>query len=196
MLKISRDNKVALYLGLQTSVLVFFILNFLIPNLHLPDGISLLPFLGFIFLNYLSSFLFLKYKKVLSFSRFLIIGTANTIVDFFVFNIFLFYFSENIFIPAKIISFVIALLHSLYWNSTWTFENKNPITMRLTSKFIAVTIIGLIINTLVSYSLTGTLTTINSLGFQINANLAVLIATILSLAWNFIAYQKLVFNSK
>lgn len=196
MLKVSRDNKVALYLGLQTSVLVFFILNFLIPNLRLPDGISLLPFLGFIFLNYLSSFLFPKYKKALSFSRFLIIGTANTIVDFFVFNIFLFYFSENIFIPAKIISFVIALLHSLYWNSTWTFENKNPITMRLTSKFIAVTIIGLIINTLVSYSLTGTLTTINSLGFQINANLAVLIATILSLAWNFIAYQKLVFNSR
>lgn len=196
MLKPSlRNNLYALYLGFQTSVLVFFVLLFLKSStIAIPSYYSLLPIFGFLLANYIADIFFKNFKQLISFVRFLIIGTSNTVVDFFVFNLLLSYFGAPFFIFAKIISFFFALCHSFYWNSIWSFESDRRIDVKVTSKFLFVTLIGFGINISVSYLALNFLTPLGIFDFQINANIANLLATIFNLFWNFLGYKIFVFK--
>ena len=189
-----RNNLIAIYLGIQSSILIFLTLRYFLTDIELSVYIFAIPLISFVLLNFAVSTLFAKSKLITSFSRFVIIGGANTVVDFFIFNIFLSIYPPEIFVPAKMLSFIVALFHSLYWNSRWTFESSQKINTKLTARFISITITGLLINISIAYVLAFWLAGYGGLSFQLGANIATLVATVISLIWNFIGYRLFVFK--
>jgi putative flippase GtrA len=78
--------------------------------------------------------------------KFLIVGALNTLVGFIVY--FICIKSYNIhYVTSLIISHIIGVIHSYFWNSRWTFRVK-VVSISKISKFILVYSITFIINLL------------------------------------------------
>lgn len=124
--------------------------------------------------------------------RFVLVGGANTALDFLL--LFLFTNIGVHKIVANYLSTSIALIFSFFVNKSFTFKDKSKNAKKQFVLFLAVTLAGLwIIQPLVIWIAT------NSLEAYIendNANLfiAKLIATVASLIWNYLLYSRLVFK--
>jgi len=93
------------------------------------------------------------------------------------------------------ISFSVATTNSFFMNKRWTFEDKGASQEGVKfSQFLLVSIIGIIINTSVVYLITSFTTPLFGLSPQLWANVAKLLATGISLVWNFIGYKFFVFK--
>jgi putative flippase GtrA len=80
-------------------------------------------------------------------------------------------------------------------NKRWTFEdNTAEKTGVKFSQFLAVSIIGIIINGGIVYLITSFTQPLFGLSPQLWANVAKLFATAVSLVWNFIGYKFFVFK--
>jgi putative flippase GtrA len=81
------------------------------------------------------------------FIKFALVGISGTIIDFSIFNIFLF-LKFNSLISGSI-SFLIAVFNNFYWNRKWTYPEsmKFPLKEQL-FKFFIVSLCGLIIRNL------------------------------------------------
>jgi putative flippase GtrA len=138
-------------------------------------------------------------KERSRFFRFALVGISGTFVDFGFFNLFSLVF--HIFnVTASAMSFTIAVFNNFFWNRRWTYpeSQKYPALIKF-GQFLAVSIIGLGINTLIFISLdrpfiqlagnflpnfvTGSYPFINSVG----DNLSKIVATLVVLFWNFFA---------
>jgi len=124
--------------------------------------------------------------------RFIIVGILNTSVDFLLLNIILLITSQPIVI-ANTISTGIAMVLSFTLNKRWSFESKNKKYAREIILFLVVTIIGnWVINNgilfLIDKSLEGY---INSL---YSSNISKVIATFVSMLWNYFGYKYVVFR--
>ena len=123
------------------------------------------------------------------------VGVLNTAIDFGILN-FLISITQItsgtgiIFINAT--SFTTALINSYFWNKGWVFlgsKKSNFIT------FAVITLIGLSINTGVVYALTTYVPPVIVHSQTLWANVAKLLATGLSLVWNFVGYRLIVFKN-
>jgi putative flippase GtrA len=97
-------------------------------------------------------------------------------------------------IPLNIISSAIAIVNSYFWQRRWTFTEKAPPTRREFFTFVAVTVIGIILNSFIVFVLT---TAINPFDGFTPARLEVaakIAATMISLFWNFLGYKFIVFK--
>ncbi|MDO8566178.1 MAG: GtrA family protein [Candidatus Moranbacteria bacterium] len=141
--------------------------------------------------------LFLKLVK--QFSKFIIVGGINTGIDFFILNILIYITGVTAGVELFIlncISFSVAVINSYFMNKHWTFQDKTktqqePIKF---SQFLAVSIIGIIINGLILTSITSYIPPLFGLSAVLWANIAKLMATGVSLIWNFIGYKFFVFK--
>ncbi|MCR4324523.1 MAG: GtrA family protein [Candidatus Curtissbacteria bacterium] len=128
------------------------------------------------------------------FSKFALVGVCNTAIDFGILNLLI--LVTNItsgvrIIPLNITSYSIALLNSYFWNKRWVFSASKGSFLA----FVAVTLVGLGINTGIVFALTTFADPMFGLDETLWANLAKVFATVISLVWNFMGYRIIVFGS-
>jgi putative flippase GtrA len=145
-----------------------------------------------------------RYPIIRQFLRFAVIGVINTGVDLLVLNLLMIVFDQRDgihFTIFKTVSFAIAVISSYFLNKYWAFEDKNKKEeVRKFSQFIAVSIIGALINVgiaslVVSIRPDAFITSVSVDTFnQIWGNFAALCGTAIGLIWNFLGYKFVVFK--
>jgi len=124
--------------------------------------------------------------------RFILVGGTNTVIDF----VILFGLVNLIAMPdyyANIISTSVALSFSFFANKTFTFKDGSKITKTKMATFLIITLIGLwIIQPIIIAAVK--LVIGNAI---VDANIILLIgkliATCVTLVWNYLLYRKFVF---
>ena len=125
--------------------------------------------------------------------KFGLVGLSNTAVDFGIFILLtrLFDVTEGIGIAViNVIAFSFAVTNSYLWNKYWTFKQKGKEQLGgEISKFLFVSVVGVVLNTIVVY--VGT--TLLDPSFDLSeANWSLVwkvVATGVVLSWNFIGYK-------
>lgn len=126
------------------------------------------------------------------FGRFALVGAINTALDFGL--LFLFKSLGLPAITANILSSSTAFLFSFVANRKFTFKSTGDNLVREMILFVVVTLFGLwVLQTLVIYCTLSPLTTLFA-SSEIGLLAAKLIATMVSLVWNYILYAKVVFT--
>jgi len=139
-----------------------------------------------------------KFAFVFQFFKFAIVGVANTAVDFGVLNFLMWLtktYGGTMIVALNSISFLVAVIHSYFWNKFWTFKTREKTkTGKEFLQFLVVSIVGILINGAIVYIITTWISPLT--GEEVWANIAKLVATVVSLAWNFIGYKFIVFKKK
>jgi len=128
------------------------------------------------------------------FGKFATVGFLNTSIDFGILNFLIAATGVSkglAIIPMNATSFSIALVNSFFWNREWVFPDRKQANF---ITFVAVTLIGLLINSGIVYLLTTHVNPIFVSSDKIWANLAKVLATMFSLFWNFAGYKMIVFK--
>jgi len=137
-------------------------------------------------------------KLIIQISKFVIIGILNTGIDFAVLNLLMWQtgiYSGKYIILLNAISFLVAVINSYFWNKFWIFRAKETTqTGKEFVQFISITLVGMMINTAIVYSVTTLIPPMFGLSVELWANLAKIAATSISLVWNFIGYKLFVFK--
>lgn len=130
--------------------------------------------------------------------RFGLVGGFNTLVDYGILNLLVWVFaiqSTAALAVANAGAFFAANLNSYFWNKRWTFKDGRNGTVGQYALFLGVSLVGLLVNSGLIYG-------VMQSGFMadgefiLRANFAKAIATVGSMAWNYVAYHYLVFSSK
>lgn len=146
-----------------------------------------------------SSFFSTKYGiLMLQFIKFGLIGGFNTLVDFGILNALMYItkiYKGNGLILLNIVSFSVAVINSYFLNKYWAFKDKSSVDReKQFVSFLAVSIVGVVINTLVLRVVSTNIDPMFGLNQQIWTNIGKLLATGVSLVWNFIGYKFFVFK--
>jgi len=132
------------------------------------------------------------------FLKFATVGVSNTLVDIGVLNLLMYLsgiYQGTFIIIFNVISVSLAIINSYFWNKYWTFGAKEEESKAQEfGTFVAVSLGGALINTLVVYSLTTFLDPAFGLGKELWANLAKILAIGLAWLWNFNGYKFFVFK--
>ncbi len=200
-----RDIIYSLIVGFVTAlfaILIFKNLNNPFLNRYLFLFFIIIPFLWFIGII-LGQFLGTKINVIFFQGiKFIEVGFMNTAVDFGVLNlaIYLAGISSGIYYSIfKMISFLVAVTNSYFWNKFWTFGVKKEKWQSNVRggeflQFLIVTSIGLIINVSIASFIVNFITPITGLNKIIWANIGAVVATVISLLWNFLGYKFIVFK--
>lgn len=131
------------------------------------------------------------------FGRFVAVGILNTIMDFGILNLL----SRATGIAAGIFlgginvpGFLIAIVNSYLWNKLWVFKEGTQNFLAAFPKFFAVTVTGLLVNSGIVIAFTTYLAPSTGLAPNIALNIGKLLATVISLAVNFLGYKFFVFQ--
>lgn len=125
--------------------------------------------------------------KFKHFSRFSMIGVANTLIDFLIFTIFNSLFAIN-YIVSQALGYSCGVANSFVFNKKWTFQDRNSKKKKFHEllQFIVINLITLIITMIVIKFIVK--------NFNMNVYIAKIIVTILAQATNFLAYKLWIFN--
>ncbi len=130
--------------------------------------------------------------------RFGFVGVANTLIDFGILNLLL-YLADYPGGPGLLvcngIAFFIASLNSYSMNKNWTFSDRNPGTASQFGLFMVFTLAGLAINSGIIYLLTIPAVSPGSIPVVLWINIAKVMATLVSMLWNFSSYRRFVFRT-
>lgn len=127
--------------------------------------------------------------------RFVLVGTANTAIDFALLFGLVNFLGISIFF-SNIISTSVALSFSFFANKKFTFKDNNPDAKKQLIKFLAITLTGLWIIQPIIIAITDMLF-FRSIGTNnIMLLSGKLMASCITLVWNYLLYRKFVFNSK
>lgn len=114
---------------------------------------------------------------LLKFIKFCIVGFSGVFVDFGITFLFKEVFKVQKYI-SNAIGFTTAATTNYFLNRIWTFDSHNPNVAGEFSRFFLIALIGLGINSLIIWAMSGKL--------KINFYLSKLVATIIVTAWNFL----------
>ena len=132
------------------------------------------------------------------FLKFAVVGAINTGVDFLILNIEMLITgitSGPLMFVQNILSFSIATTNSYFLNKHWTFKDKSKNKEGFKfAQFLVISVIGALINSAIVFSATTFIDPIFGLSPTLWANLAKLLATGISLIWNFLGYKFVVFK--
>ncbi len=124
--------------------------------------------------------------------RFMTVGASGTLLDFAVLALL----KEVFLLPtmiANVASFCAGLLNNFTWNRLWTFADaRNDDMLHQFAKFAAVSVVGLLVNTLVVLLLEAPFNTF--MGGSGGYLPAKIIATGVVFVWNFTANRTWTFN--
>ena len=126
--------------------------------------------------------------------RFVIVGGANTALDFAVLFLFVSLGLDKI--ASNYISTSVALVFSFFANKSFTFKNKSSNAKKQFGLFLVVTLAGLwVLQTIIIWAVTTLLEQYISNESAL-LFIAKLIATVGSLIWNYLLYSRLVFKKE
>lgn len=125
-------------------------------------------------------------------ARFILVGMTNTIIDFGVLFILSGLGLPNV--TANIISTTIAFCFSFFANRKFTFKAIDGNLKRQIPLFIAVTLFGLWVLQTLIISLVSPLLLNIGIADGINLFVAKILATVVTLVWNYTLYSRLVFK--
>ena len=126
--------------------------------------------------------------------RFALVGGINTVIDFGILFSLVYLGLDKI--PSNFISTSTAFIFSFFANKTFTFKSKSGNAKREFGLFIVVTLFGLwVLQPLV---ISGVSFILAPLQMSEGAILFIgkIIATVVSLIWNYIMYSRFVFKTK
>ena len=138
-----------------------------------------------------------RVKKMAGFGG---VGVINTLIDYAIFNLLLIGFGVRPFV-ANLISTSFALTFSYFANKRFVFKHGGVFDVKSAALFIGFTLFGLWViqgaglSLIIHWVQTNYPATYAAHEFLI-ANGAKLIASIASIAWNFTAYNTVVFKAK
>lgn len=118
--------------------------------------------------------------------KFQIVGVINTVVDYVIFNL-LYWFGLGL-LPAQCFGYGSGLLNSYLMNKRWTFEQRTKSSSHQIVRFLVVNAITFGINTTVLY--------VCVQGFGLAGWLGKAVATVVTLAANYIGYSRWVFTEE
>jgi putative flippase GtrA len=153
-------------------------------------------------------------KEFKRFSKFLVVGTTGFIVDFGIFNLLLraFDFSP---VLAQAISFTSAAINNFAWNRYWTYpDSRSKPILRQFGMFFVLSLIGLLIRTPIFALFSGPMVAlVESMQYgvfaglidfitgtlhisieQLGLNLALAIAVLVVLFWNFFSNRFITYS--
>lgn len=119
--------------------------------------------------------------------KFGLVGVVNTLVDYGVYTLLLFipFFKEN-YVLAQVLGYSVGLINSLVLNKRWTFSQREPMTKGQLASFLLVNLAALAVST-------GILI-LTQENLQLNRYVGKIIATVGSMAVNFLGNKLLVFR--
>ncbi len=141
-------------------------------------------------------------RLIKQFSKFIIVGGVNTAIDIVVLRV-LVEITDIVgglgIVVLNAISFSVAVVNSYYMNKRWTFkESAAEINAKDTgvqfTQFFVVSVIGLSLNSIVVYVITTFTSPLFGLSPENWVVAAKLVATGVSLVWNFAGYKLFVFK--
>ena len=125
-------------------------------------------------------------------ARFLVVGGANTAIDFGL--LFLLKALGFPAIGANVISTTVAFCFSFFANKKYTFKTTDTNVKREIILFVAVTLFGLwVLQTIVIQFVLYALSTM-ALSSEVALLVAKLCATLVSLTWNYIMYSRVIWR--
>lgn len=156
-----------------------------------------------------------KIPVIYQVAKFALVGGLNTLVDWGILA-FLIFFFRKFFITEpegvlfivfsvtiifyslyKAISFVLATLNSYIWNKFWTFKRQaSESVSKEFTQFIIVSIIGFLINVGIASGIFKFMAPVGGLNSDQWGIAAAVVATAISMIWNFLGYKFIVFDVK
>ena len=134
------------------------------------------------------------------FARFVVVGLINTAIDYgilFVLSKITGVTGGTRIIPLNVISFSIATTNSYFLNKYWSFGDKSEGDQgKKLSLFLIVSFIGVIINTSIVTLFTKSIDPMFGLEPRVWLFVGKILATGISLIWNFIGYKLFVFKTR
>jgi putative flippase GtrA len=155
-------------------------------------------------------------KEVKQVGKFGLVGIINTLIDYTIFIALTKFFSiplERVWV-AKFISGAIAMCNSFYLNRKWVFQSSSRDVSQQALRFVIVTLIGVFgIQTGLVQFFSSVVTLPGDFGYTILTSIGLIellpgiltreftiktvafgLATVASMTWNFLMYQKAVFK--
>lgn len=188
-----QDVVYALVTGLTAGILAWRILSYLGKSLPLALPLSALIaivplcWLAGVQLGYFLGRWMLFFDQ---FGKFAAIGFTNFAVDSGVLNLLIAQtgiVAGTGYATFKVISFIVAVTHSYYWNKTWTFQARGSF-----SKFMLVMIASLVVNVAVA-SIVVNLIPQGNTSPEVWANIAAVVGSAVALIFSFIGFKVVVF---
>jgi putative flippase GtrA len=161
---------------------------------YIPVALPIAAVAGLCIASFLGRFIPVLYQ----FSKFLLVGGSNFLIDLGVLN-FLINATDvsqgakaNLF---KAISFLVAVVWSFFWNKFWTFSSVSAEGAgKQFWQFLLVTVIGFFINLGVFALLNDVVGPRGNIEPKTWASVAAIGASIVGLLWNFVGYKLFVFR--
>lgn len=148
----------------------------------------------------IASSLFSQITALKQLGRFGIVGLMNFCVDTGIVYTLQHYtgigLNDNRIIYLFLTSISIAIVNSYFWQRTWTFSETAPPSTREFIGFVLVTLGSIVINSSVAFFAGRFLLQIDIIAASRVLGLSKVIATAVSLIWNFLGYKFFVFGKK
>jgi putative flippase GtrA len=141
--------------------------------------------------------IFKRIKIFFQFVKFAETGVLNTFIDMGVYNGLVWFSGVTSglgIIPINVLSFSCATINSYFWNKHWTFDNKEKAKAREFVQFLAVSLVGMGINTFIVFFGTTFFFPFGGLSSGAWLNLVKVGAILVSMIWNFLGYKFIVFR--
>ncbi|OGZ34384.1 MAG: hypothetical protein A2Y98_03185 [Candidatus Portnoybacteria bacterium RBG_19FT_COMBO_36_7] len=216
-----KDIIVALVVGEIAAWLLLILTKGVLPPAIYDKYLLIIKYLPIFFPIVCAVFLSLAYligKKIpiiYQIAKFVLIGGLNTLVDWGILSLFIIifrrYFSvepENTWLVVffvsigfysvyKTFSFILAAVNSYLWNKFWTFKRETTEKVgKEFLQFLIVTFIGFLINVSIASGIFKMISPILGMNSDQWAIGAAVVATAISMIWNFIGYKFIVFEAK
>jgi len=221
-INIKKDLIVSLIVGEIAAWLLLILAKGVLPLAIYEKFLSIIKILPIIFPIICAVSLFIAYligKKIAiiyyQIAKFVLIGGLNTLVDWGILTLLIFIFRSSFSINStdvwitvfsltiafyslyKAISFVLSATNSYFWTTFWTF--KREVTEKIGKEFLqflVVTFIGFLINVGIASGIFKLISPVGGLNPDQWAIGAAVVATAISMVWNFIGYKFIVFEQK
>lgn len=133
------------------------------------------------------------------FSKFLVVGAANTLLSLAVFNV-LIAFTGSGAPAANAVAYALGIANSYFWNRRWTFADRKHVpAARTFPRFVVTNLAGLAITTAVVAALeyaTGGVPLLAALSRPLLLNAIEVLAIMVGLVWNFTVSKRWAFSGE
>ena len=145
----------------------------------------------------MAKFIFKKLPVIMQLGKFAETGVLNTIIDLGILNLLMWVsgITSGVWlILMNVLSFSVATTNSYFWNKFWTFEKKEGQAGKEFTSFFVVSLIGIAINTGIVFAGSSFVSPLFGVSAGAWVNIVKLLATVVSMIWNFMGYKFIVFK--
>lgn len=125
-------------------------------------------------------------RGVRQFVKFGLVGLSSAVIDWGIYLALTRIFGV-FYLMAKILSFSVALFNSYTWNRRWTFRSQDSAKLRQFIKFLTISIVGVVLNSLIMYLAVEHL--------KVSDIYGLFLASAIVMIWNFLANKFYTFRS-